>query len=107
MVICLPKTETIAVRHNSRLFASIRGSSSEESRFMREKPYISLALRDLHDRGVAAMQHRNWNYTAIIFKQVLRQEPGMYECRAALRACQVKSYTSHPLGLVKAPSPAG
>jgi tetratricopeptide (TPR) repeat protein len=60
---------------------------------------VSPMLREQYERGRAAMQHANWDYAISIFTQVLRQEPGLWQCRAALRECQAKSAANgcHPL----------
>ena len=45
-------------------------------------------LRELYDRGNAALQKKNFDYAIAIYNQVLTREPGFYACREALRACQ-------------------
>ena len=47
-------------------------------------------LRDLYQKGVMAVQRQNFDYAIAIFNQVLQREPGFYDCRAALRAAQIK-----------------
>src|SRR5688500_10213152 len=46
-------------------------------------------LRELYDRGNAALQKKNYDYAIAIYNQVLAKEPGFYPCREALRACQL------------------
>jgi tetratricopeptide (TPR) repeat protein len=59
---------------------------------MPEKTLADLArpVRELYEKGSAAWQRQNWDYAIAIFTQVLQREPGFYECREALRACQFK-----------------
>lgn len=45
-------------------------------------------LRELYDKGNAALQKKNYDYAIAIYNQVLSSEPGFYPCREALRACQ-------------------
>ena len=45
-------------------------------------------LRELYDRGNAALQKKNYDYAIAIYNQVLSREPGFYPCREALRAVQ-------------------
>jgi tetratricopeptide (TPR) repeat protein len=45
-------------------------------------------LRELYDRGNAALQKKNFDYAIAIYNQVLSREPGFYPCREALRAVQ-------------------
>jgi tetratricopeptide (TPR) repeat protein len=47
-------------------------------------------LRELYQKGVLAVQRHNFDYAIAIFNQVLQREPGFYDCRAALRAAQMK-----------------
>ncbi len=47
-------------------------------------------LRDLYQRGSAALQRQNFDYALTFFHQVLAREPGFLECRQALRAAQFK-----------------
>ena len=51
---------------------------------------IPRPLRELYEKGNAAFQRQNWDYAIAIFGQVLQNEPGFYDCRKALRACQYK-----------------
>src|SRR4051794_18437595 len=45
-------------------------------------------LRELYEKGNAALQKKNFDYAIAIYNQVLSTEPGFYPCREALRACQ-------------------
>src|SRR5688500_18099796 len=45
-------------------------------------------LRELYDRGNAAIQKKNYDYAITIYNQVLVREPGFYACREALRSVQ-------------------
>jgi len=45
-------------------------------------------LRELYDKGNAALQKKNFDYAIAIYGQVLAQEPAFYPGREALRACQ-------------------
>jgi tetratricopeptide (TPR) repeat protein len=47
-------------------------------------------LRMLVTKGNYAMQRDNFDYAIDLFNQVLAKEPGMYECRKALRTAQMK-----------------
>lgn len=49
---------------------------------------IPFSTRELHEKGLAAVQKRNLDYAVTLFMQVLRLEPGLYEAREALRATQ-------------------
>jgi tetratricopeptide (TPR) repeat protein len=49
---------------------------------------IHRSVRELYDRGNAAIQKKNYDYAIAIYNQVLQQEPAFYPCREALRACQ-------------------
>jgi tetratricopeptide (TPR) repeat protein len=51
---------------------------------------IPRPVRELYERGMAALQRRNWDYAVAIFNQVLQKEPAFYDCRESLRACQYK-----------------
>jgi tetratricopeptide (TPR) repeat protein len=57
---------------------------------MPEKPLTELHrnLRELYDKGNAALQKKNYDYAIAIYNQVLQGEPGFYACREALRAAQ-------------------
>src|SRR5437016_8471554 len=47
-------------------------------------------VRDLYQKGSVALQRQNFEYAIAIFNQVLQREPGLFECRQALRAAQFK-----------------
>lgn len=47
-------------------------------------------LRELHDRGMAAIQKSNFDYAVTLFNTLLKQDPTFYECREALRVAQSK-----------------
>ena len=49
---------------------------------------IPAAQREMFDKGVAALQKNNLDYAVTLLFQVLKNEPGFYECREALRAAQ-------------------
>src|ERR1051325_6337766 len=47
-------------------------------------------LREQYEKGMAALQRNNFDYALAFFTQVLKAEPGFYDCREALRAAQFK-----------------
>jgi tetratricopeptide (TPR) repeat protein len=47
-------------------------------------------LRELYEKGNAALQKNNFDYAIAIYNQILSSEPAFYPCREALRACQFK-----------------
>ncbi len=47
-------------------------------------------LRELFQKGMAALQRQNYDYAIAIFNQVLTREPGFFDCRQSLRATQFK-----------------
>ncbi|HTI73284.1 MAG TPA: tetratricopeptide repeat protein [Candidatus Limnocylindria bacterium] len=51
---------------------------------------IPAQSREMFDKGIAALQKNNLDYAVTLFVQVLKNEPGFYECREALRAAQHK-----------------
>jgi tetratricopeptide (TPR) repeat protein len=51
---------------------------------------IPAAQRELYDKGMAALRRNNLDYAVTLFTQALRNEPGFYDCREALRATQHK-----------------
>lgn len=55
---------------------------------------IPRPLRELYERGMAALQGKNWEYAVTIFTQVLQKEPAFYDCRESLRVCQFKKAES-------------
>ena len=62
---------------------------------------IPVAQRELFDKGLAALQKNNLDYAVALFCQVLKAEPGFYECREALRAAQHKRTGTRGGGLFK------
>jgi len=59
---------------------------------MAEKSLNALTreLRGLFTRGTDALQRDNFDYAIEMFNQVLTREPGLYECRKALRTAQLR-----------------
>ncbi len=59
---------------------------------MAEKSLNALTrdLRALYTKGTEAMQRDNFDYAIELFSQVLAKEPGLYECRKALRTAQFR-----------------
>lgn len=51
---------------------------------------IPPAQRDLYEKAIAALQKNNLDYAITLLTTVLRQEPGFYDAREALRATQHK-----------------
>src|ERR1700757_2147809 len=47
-------------------------------------------LRVLFTRGSDALQRDNFDYAIDLFNQVLAREPGLHECRKALRTAQLR-----------------
>ncbi len=47
-------------------------------------------LRVMYTKGNDALQRDNFDYAMAMFNQVLLREPGLYECRKALRIAQLK-----------------
>ncbi|HWQ92993.1 MAG TPA: tetratricopeptide repeat protein [Clostridia bacterium] len=47
-------------------------------------------LRILYTRGNDALSRDNFDYAIDLFNQVLAREPGLHECRRALRAAQIR-----------------
>src|SRR5947207_15251666 len=47
-------------------------------------------VRELYQKGTVALQRQNFEYAMAIFNQALQREPGLFECRQALRAAQFK-----------------
>jgi tetratricopeptide (TPR) repeat protein len=45
-------------------------------------------LRELYEKGNAALHKKNYDYAIAIYNQILTSEPGFYPCREALRAVQ-------------------
>src|SRR5437667_5867695 len=46
-------------------------------------------LRVIFTKGSEALQRDNFDYAIDLFNQVLAREPGLYECRKALRTAQL------------------
>jgi len=59
---------------------------------MAEKSLTDLPrdLRMMYTKGNDAFQRDNFDYAIAMFNQVLLREPGLYECRKALRIAQLK-----------------
>src|SRR5688500_3983659 len=57
---------------------------------MAEKTLAELPrdLRELYEKGNAALQKKNYDYAIAIYTQILSREPGFYPGREALRAVQ-------------------
>jgi tetratricopeptide (TPR) repeat protein len=51
---------------------------------------LTRELRVLFTKGHDALQRDNFDYAIDLFNQVLAREPGLYECRRALRAAQMR-----------------
>ena len=49
---------------------------------------VGRACREKYQKGKQALERNNFDYAAAILFDVLKEEPGLYECRAALRAAQ-------------------
>ena len=49
---------------------------------------IPKGMRELFEKGNAALQRKNFDYAIALFNQVLQNEPSCYDCRVALRATQ-------------------
>ena len=58
-------------------------------------------LRELHDKGIAALQKDNLDYAVQLFMQVLRSEPGCFDSRQALRATQHRRAGNRSGGLFR------
>lgn len=59
------------------------------------------SLRELHDKGVAALQKNNLDYAIQLFMQVLRSEPACFDTRQALRATQHRRAGARSGGLFR------
>src|SRR4051812_20031541 len=59
---------------------------------MAEKSLTELPreLRLLFTKGNDAMARENYDYAIDLFNQVLQKEPGLHECRRALRTAQLR-----------------
>lgn len=51
---------------------------------------IPVALRELYDKGRAALNKGNYDYAIAIFSDILGKEPGFVSCREALRKTQME-----------------
>jgi tetratricopeptide (TPR) repeat protein len=51
---------------------------------------VGRAVREQYEKGVAAIQRDNLDYALAILTAVLRQEPGLYPAREALRDAQLR-----------------
>ena len=49
---------------------------------------IPRSLREQYDKGMTALQRKNFDYAIAIFGAVLEQDPAFFDCRQALRASQ-------------------
>jgi tetratricopeptide (TPR) repeat protein len=58
-------------------------------------------LRRLHTKAVEAAQRENTDYAIALFCQILEKEPGLFECRKALRAAQFKKAGATSTGFFK------
>ena len=58
-------------------------------------------VREIHEKGIAALQKNNLDYAIELFMQVLRQEPGCFDTRQALRATQHRRSGNKSGGLFK------
>ena len=47
-------------------------------------------LREMFQKGNAALQRQNYDYAITFYEQALRREPAFFDCRQALRATQFK-----------------
>ncbi len=70
---------------------------------MAEKQINQLApdLRRLYTKATEAAQRDNDDYAPALFCQVLEKEPGLFECRKALRAVQAKKAAGTSSGFFK------
>src|SRR5258708_181040 len=50
---------------------------------------IDRGVRELYEKGNAAVQHKNLDYAITLYNQVLQREPAFYDCRQALRQAQL------------------
>ena len=57
---------------------------------MAEKTLSALTrdLRQLYNKAHEALQRDNFDYAIDLLNQILSREPGLYECRRALRTAQ-------------------
>jgi tetratricopeptide (TPR) repeat protein len=62
---------------------------------------ISPDLRRMHTKAVEAAERQNDDYALALFCQVLEKEPGLFECRRALRAVQARKSGAAGKGFFK------
>ena len=72
-------------------------------KFMAEKLLNELPpdLRRLYTKAVEAAQRDNLDYAVTLFCQVLEKEPGLFECRKALRLAQTQKSAGASTGFFK------
>jgi len=58
-------------------------------------------VREIYEKGVAALQKNNLDYAIELFMQVVRQEPACFDARQALRATQHRRAGNQSGGLFK------
>jgi len=58
-------------------------------------------LRRLYTKAVEAAQRDNFDYATTLFCQVLEREPGLFECRKALREAQTRRSAGASTGFFK------
>ncbi len=58
-------------------------------------------LRELYEKGNAALQKKNYDYAIAIYTQILSREPGFYPCREALRSVQFAKASGSSGGFFK------
>jgi tetratricopeptide (TPR) repeat protein len=58
-------------------------------------------LRRMYAKAVEAAQRENTDYAIALFCQVLEKEPGLFECRKALRAAQARKSAGASKGFFK------
>ena len=56
---------------------------------IKEIRHIDRRLRELYDRGLQAVNQKNFSYAIEMFRTVLRSEPGLLEVREKLREAQI------------------
>ncbi|HEY1171868.1 MAG TPA: hypothetical protein VGH19_10895 [Verrucomicrobiae bacterium] len=64
-------------------------------------------VRDLLEKGNAAVQRENWDYAFLFYLQALQKEPGFFDCRQALRAAQIAKASKKTSFFGKVMSTAG
>src|ERR1043166_1977934 len=70
---------------------------------MPEKPLSAIPRqwRDQYEKGKVAFQRNNLDYAISILANVLKNEPGFFDARQALRAAQVKKTGGGQTGFFK------